>query len=126
FGSDPGSGLGGALERAGNDDVHLGFNCGESAAHVTALFDAFLVERALLVLLRIYEGFAGAGVTQKINDHGELSYSSGESFALPCLDLRRSKARRLFALGDANQIILRAEGGCARRRFAIALAVHGL
>src|SRR5205807_10182448 len=93
--SDQRSGLSGALERAGNNDVHLRINGGQSAADIAALLNAFLIEGAFLVLLRIYEVFAGARVTQKINNHEELSYSSGEGFAFPLLDLRQRKRKEI-------------------------------
>ena len=44
-------GLRGALERAGDDDVDLHAERGQSAADVSALLDAVFVERALFVFL---------------------------------------------------------------------------
>ena len=57
------SGLRGALQRARNNAIHLRLDRGQGAADVAALLDAFFIERALFVFLRISEGFAGAGVT---------------------------------------------------------------
>ena len=65
FISDQRGGLHSALERAGDDDVDLHAERGQSAADVAALLDAVFVERALFVFLvaRAQASLPGAGVT---------------------------------------------------------------
>jgi hypothetical protein len=55
-----------------------------------------------------------------------LSYSPDGSFALRRRELRNCEIRRLLAFRDADQEILRAEGGCARRQLVIALTMQRL
>ena len=54
--------LGGALQRTGDDYIDLHIQSRQSSADVSALLDAFLIEGALLIFLRIDEVYASAGV----------------------------------------------------------------
>ena len=96
-------GLRAALQRAGDDRVHLNVERSQGAADIAALLDALFVEGALLVFFRMAKMLAGAGVAQKVEDHLGLSFLSRyhstlargkparEALQATCLPPRRSE-----------------------------------
>jgi hypothetical protein len=73
LGADKLRGLQGALERAGDDDVHLHLEGAQHARHQHALLLAFLDQAALGVESGVLAEQSGIGVAHEVEDHGEQS-----------------------------------------------------
>ena len=70
--------LGGALQRAGDDDIDVRFQDGERTADVAALLDTFAVKGTLVILDGIVLAVTGGGVAKKIDEHDQIRMKKSE------------------------------------------------
>src|SRR6266849_1196309 len=75
-----GRGLRGALQRAGDDGIHLDFDGRQGAAYVAALLDSLFVESTFFVLSRVDDALPGTDMAREVNYDCSLSFLSSEPF----------------------------------------------